>query len=98
MRLPTSDPARRPHGLPRWHGGRTARGGVHRRDEGGPPVSRLVFGGFMEPATTGVWAEMLADRKFFAEITSKPPTPSRPAGSAGEDRSDDGCPSVPTSS
>ena len=26
----------------------------------------------MEPATTGVWAEMLADRKFFAEITSKP--------------------------
>jgi alpha-L-arabinofuranosidase len=39
-----------------------------------PPVSRLVFGGFMEPATTGVWAEMLADRKFFGEITSKPVT------------------------
>jgi len=38
----------------------------------GPSITKLVFGGFMEPATTGVWAEMLADRKFFAEITSKP--------------------------
>jgi alpha-N-arabinofuranosidase len=38
-----------------------------------PPVSKWVFGGFMEPATTGVWAEMLADRKFFAEVSSKPP-------------------------
>jgi alpha-N-arabinofuranosidase len=46
-----------------------------------PPVSRLVFGGFMEPATTGVWAEMLADRKFFAEITSKPVT--TPTGGFG---------------
>jgi len=46
-----------------------------------PPVSRLVFGGFMEPATTGVWAEMLADRKFFAEITSKPIT--TPTGGFG---------------
>jgi alpha-L-arabinofuranosidase len=39
-----------------------------------PPISRRVFGGFMEPATTFVWAEMLADRKFFAEISSKPNT------------------------
>jgi alpha-N-arabinofuranosidase len=38
------------------------------------PISKWVFGGFMEPATTGVWAEMLADRKFFAEISSRPPT------------------------
>ena len=38
-----------------------------------PPISKWVFGGFMEPATTFVWAEMLADRKFFAEVTSKPP-------------------------
>jgi alpha-L-arabinofuranosidase len=38
-----------------------------------PPVTKLVFGGFMEPATTGVWAEMLADRKFFAAISSNPP-------------------------
>lgn len=40
----------------------------------GQPITRLVFGGFMEPATTFVWAEMLADRKFFAEVTSKPAT------------------------
>ena len=38
-----------------------------------PPITKWVFGGFMEPATTGVWAEMLADRKFFAEVSSKPP-------------------------
>ena len=37
------------------------------------PISKWVFGGFMEPATTFVWAEMLADRKFFAEVSSKPP-------------------------
>lgn len=36
------------------------------------PISRMVFGGFMEPATTRVWAEMLYDRKFFHEINSKP--------------------------
>jgi hypothetical protein len=24
----------------------------------GAPISKLIFGGFMEPATTGVWAEM----------------------------------------
>jgi alpha-N-arabinofuranosidase len=36
------------------------------------PITKLVFGGFMEPATTGVWAEMLADRKFFNRVTSQP--------------------------
>ncbi len=39
-----------------------------------PPITRWVFGGFMEPATTFVWAEMIADRKFFSEITSTPTT------------------------
>lgn len=43
----------------------------------GHPITRRMFGGFMEPATTGVWAEMLTDRKFFNEITSQaPPAPS----------------------
>lgn len=52
-----------------------------------PPVSKLVFGGFMEPATTGVWAEMLADRKFFAQITSKPvATPTGGFGRRGPQR------------
>jgi len=39
----------------------------------GQPITKLIFGGFMEPATTGVWAEMLSDRKFFNEITSNLP-------------------------
>ena len=38
----------------------------------GPPITPLVFGGFMEPATTRVWAEMLADRKFLNRVTSQP--------------------------
>jgi alpha-N-arabinofuranosidase len=43
----------------------------------GQPITRLIFGGFMEPATTGVWVEMLTDRKFQNEITSKAlPVPS----------------------
>jgi alpha-N-arabinofuranosidase len=43
------------------------------------PITKLVFGGFMEPATTRVWAEMLSDRKFFNEINSKP----QPAATTG---------------
>src|ERR1039457_2518916 len=46
------------------------------------PISKLVFGGFMEPATTRVWAEMLYDRKFFNEINSKP-QPAAPSGGFG---------------
>ena len=38
----------------------------------GPPITPLLFGGFMEPATTRVWAEMLSDRKFFNRVTSQP--------------------------
>jgi alpha-L-arabinofuranosidase len=38
----------------------------------GQPITKLMFGGFMEPATTQVWAEILSDRKFFNEINSKP--------------------------
>ena len=36
------------------------------------PITPLVFGGFMEPATTSVWAEMLSDRKFFNRVASEP--------------------------
>jgi len=46
----------------------------------GQPITKLMFGGFMEPATTQVWAEMLADRKFFNEITSKPPAAATAGG------------------
>jgi alpha-N-arabinofuranosidase len=48
----------------------------------GQPITKLVFGGFMEPATTGVWSEMLSDRKFFNQITSNPP-PSTGRGGFG---------------
>ena len=41
----------------------------------GEPVTPLVFGGYMEPATTRVWAEMLTDRKFANPITSAVPPP-----------------------
>ncbi len=39
----------------------------------GGPVTPLIFGGYMEPATTRVWAEMLTDRKFANPITSAAP-------------------------
>jgi len=44
----------------------------------GAPVASPVFGAYMEPATTRVWAEMLSDRKFYHPIrnTAPPPTQS----------------------
>jgi alpha-N-arabinofuranosidase len=41
----------------------------------GDPVNPMVFGGYMEPATTSVWAEMLTDRKFANPITDAAPAP-----------------------
>jgi alpha-N-arabinofuranosidase len=42
----------------------------------GEPVTPLIFGGYMEPATTRVWAEMLNDRKFARSVTdTAPPAP-----------------------
>ena len=38
----------------------------------GGPVNPMIFGGYMEPATTNVWAEMLTDRKFASPITDAP--------------------------
>src|SRR5689334_8356085 len=53
----------------------------------GQPITKLMFGGFMEPATTQVWAEMLADRKFFNAINSKPaPAPTGGFGRRGPQR------------
>lgn len=36
----------------------------------GEPITPLIFGGYMEPATTRVWAEMLTDRKFANPVTA----------------------------
>lgn len=42
------------------------------------PITPLIFGGYMEPATTRVWAEMLTDRKFANAITNAPAAPVNP--------------------
>ena len=64
----------------------------------GHPITKLMFGGFMEPATTRVWAEMLSDRKFLNAINSKPAPRGDwrfwPKGSADAA----GCPWAPTNS
>jgi alpha-N-arabinofuranosidase len=45
----------------------------------GAPINPMLFGGYMEPATTQVWAEILTDRKFANAITSAPtPAPANP--------------------
>jgi alpha-N-arabinofuranosidase len=41
----------------------------------GEPINPLIFGGYMEPATTQVWAEMLTDRKFANPVTDAAPAP-----------------------
>ena len=47
----------------------------------GDPISPLIFGGYMEPATNRVWAEMLTDRKFSNPITSEGAGPAAPPNS-----------------
>src|SRR5690348_9010886 len=62
----------------------------------GAPINPMIFGGYMEPATTRVWAEMLTDRKFLNPIADVPAAapanpitrrfagePFRPVGPAG---------------
>src|SRR5579872_7205307 len=45
----------------------------------GEPINPLIFGGYMEPATTQVWAEVLTDRKFCNPVTSaETPAPANP--------------------
>jgi alpha-N-arabinofuranosidase len=48
----------------------------------GAPISKYLYGQFLEHAgglvQTGIWAEMLEDRKFYHPVTSKPPA--APAG------------------
>ena len=45
----------------------------------GGPVNPMVFGGYMEPATTSVWAEMLSDRKFAKPVVAATPAPASAA-------------------
>ena len=41
----------------------------------GKPINPMIFGGYMEPATTSVWAEMLGDRKFARPVVSAQAAP-----------------------
>jgi alpha-N-arabinofuranosidase len=41
----------------------------------GKPIDPMIFGGYMEPATTSVWAEMLGDRKFARPVVSAQSAP-----------------------
>src|SRR5271157_2846688 len=42
----------------------------------GAPINPMIFGGYMEPATTQVWAEALTDRKFANPVTDTAAAPS----------------------
>jgi len=45
----------------------------------GAQINPMIFGGYMEPATTSVWAEVLTDRKFANPVTSAvPAVPANP--------------------
>ena len=51
----------------------------------GAPISKYIYGQFLEHigglVNSGIWAEMLDDRKFYFPITSHPPA--EPAGQPG---------------
>ena len=52
----------------------------------GAPISKNIYGQFLEHGgdivNTGVWAELLADRKFFYPVSSKAPQPPPVMGNA----------------
>ena len=53
----------------------------------GAPISKNVYGQFLEHGgdivNTGIWSEMLADRKFFYPVGASAPTPPQVVGNAG---------------
>ena len=53
----------------------------------GAPISKNTYGQFLEHGgdivNTGVWSEMLVDRKFFYPVAVSAPTPSPVIGNAG---------------
>jgi hypothetical protein len=52
----------------------------------GAPISKYIYGQFLEHGgdivNTGVWSEMLVDRKFFYPIAASAPTPPPVLGNA----------------
>ena len=53
----------------------------------GTPISKNIYGQFLEHGgdivNTGVWSEMLVDRKFFHPVAASAPTPPPVIGNAG---------------
>ena len=56
----------------------------------GPPISKYIYGQFLEHGgdivNTGVWSEMLVDRKFFYPVAATAPTPPPVMGNAAGTR------------
>ena len=52
----------------------------------GAPISKHIYGQFLEHGgdivNTGVWAELLADRKFYYPVSATAPQPPQPMGNA----------------
>ena len=52
----------------------------------GPPISKNLYGQFLEHGgdivNSGVWSEMLADRKFFYPVATTAPVPPPAMGNA----------------
>jgi len=52
----------------------------------GAPISKYIYGQFLEHGgdivNTGVWSEMLVDRKFFYPVSAGAPTPPPVMGNA----------------
>lgn len=55
--------------------------------ETGTPISKYIYGQFLEHGgdivNTGVWSEMLVDRKFFYPVAATAPTPPPVIANAG---------------
>lgn len=53
----------------------------------GAPISKYIYGQFLEHGgdivNTGIWAELLTDRKFFYPVSKDAPTPPPVIGNAG---------------
>ncbi|MEO8591932.1 MAG: hypothetical protein ABI759_01295 [Candidatus Solibacter sp.] len=49
----------------------------------GEPINPMIFGGYMEPATTRVWSELLSDRKFSNPVTATAPAQGGRGGAGG---------------
>ena len=52
----------------------------------GAPISKYIYGQFLEHGgdivNTGVWSEMLVDRKFYYPVATSAPTPPPVTGNA----------------